>query len=407
MAPPQMKFPCPFPNLQRRLVDRLSGTDILPPTTHPEIGVQSKDVVVSPETGLSDSRFLPSQNHRLQPQKTPLPPFLTQQCIHYRVITTMVPHSPPRQTSSLQNWERLELLKGTEEERVEWGGSTEIVETEDEDHAFHLFNPASDKASALVDISRATMTTQADTEIAHRFRFFQVQKDGLIVLFDPPVEKILPSDDPSTGSRSKDVVISSDPPVSARIFLPKSAESDRRLPLLIYVHGGAFCMESAFSPTYHNFVGNVVTEANVVAVSVDAGANITHTLAYRVGSNGLEGVKLVGSILVHPFFGGTEDDYMWMYMFPENKGLKDPRLKPGIEDLAGLGCERVLVFLAEKDHLLEVGKTYVEDLKKSGWGGTLEIVETVGEEHCFHLFKPKSVKALNLVNKFVSFLKQV
>lgn len=217
-------------------------------------------------------------------------------------------------------------------------------------------------------------------------------------------------------------------------------------------------MESAFSTTYHNFVSNVVAEANVIAVSVEyglfpdrpipacyedswavlkwvathidgngpdawindhadlkrvfiggdsAGANITHTLTYRVGSNGLEGVKVVGSILVHPFFGGMEDDNMWMYMFPENKGLEDPRLKPGIEDLARLGCERVLVFLAEKDHLLEVGKTYVEDLKKSGWGGTLEIVETEGEEHCFHLFNPKSDKALDLVNKFVSFLKHV
>lgn len=279
------------------------------------------------------------------------------------------------------------------------------------------------------------------------------------MLFQPPVQKIPPSEDDSfTGVRSKDAVISSDPPVSARIFLPKSAEPDRKLPLLVYVHGGAFCKESAFSPMHHNFVSTVVAEANVMAVSVEyglfpdrplpacyedswaalqwvanhadgngpdawlnnhadlkrvfvggesAGANITHTLVSRVGSNGLEGVKVVGSILVHPFFGGSmEDDKMWMYMFPGNKGLEDPMLKPGVEDLARLGCEKALVFLAEKDHLLQVGRTYVEELKKSGWRGTLETVETIGEGHCFHMFNPKSKKALDLVNKFVSFLKQ-
>lgn len=299
-----------------------------------------------------------------------------------------------------------------------------------------------------------------NSEIAHRFRFFEVHRDGRVVLFNPAVQKIPPTDDDHfTSVRSKDAVISSDPPVSARVFLPKSAEPDRKLPLLVYVHGGGFCMGSAFSTMYHNFVNTVVAGANVMAVSVEyglfpdrpipacyedswavlqwlanhangngndawlnnhadlkqvfvggdsAGANITHTLVFRVGSNGLEGVKVVGSILVHPFFGGLmEDDDMWMYMFPGNKGLEDPRLKPGVQDLARLGCERVLVFLAEKDHLLDVGKSYVEELKRSGWGGTLEIVETTGEEHCFHLFNPKSEKALDMVNKFVSFLKQV
>ncbi len=45
---------------------------------------------------------------------------------------------------------------------------------------------------------------------------------------------------------------------------------------------------------------------------------------------------------------------MWLSMCPKNGGLEDPRLKLAVEDLARLGCERVLVFVAEKDQLREV-----------------------------------------------------
>ncbi|XP_062177953.1 2-hydroxyisoflavanone dehydratase-like [Alnus glutinosa] len=296
-----------------------------------------------------------------------------------------------------------------------------------------------------------------DSEIIHKFHFFDVYKDGRVVLHRPFSEKIPPSDDPITGVRSKDVIISTKPPVSARIFLPKSADTTQKLPVLFYVHGGGFCMLSAFSPHYHSFLNNFVAEANVIAVSVEyglfptrpipacyedswaglqwvashsnrngpepwlndhadfqrvfvggdsAGGNISHTLAFRVGTIGLPGVKLVGAVLVHPYFGGTEDDQMWLYMCPTNSGLEDPRMNPNAGDLARLGCERVLIFVAEKDHLRDPGKRYYEKLKKSGWVGSVELVENLGEEHCFHLHKPEYEKAVDLFTKFVSFVKQ-
>lgn len=89
-------------------------------------------------------------------------------------------------------------------------------------------------------------------------------------------------------------------------------------------------------------------------------------------------MKIVGAVLVHPYFGGTEDDAMWLYMCRDNNGLQDCRLRPSVEDLRRLGCERVLVFVAEKDHLNGVGKNYVEELRKSGWEGSVEIVENEG-----------------------------
>lgn len=114
---------------------------------------------------------------------------------------------------------------------------------------------------------------------------------------------------------------------------------------------------------------------------------------------------MVGAILVHPYFGGTEDDHMWLYMCPKNGGLQDPRMKPTAADLRGLRCERVLVFVAEKDHLLEPGIGYVEELKKSGWGGSVELVKNMGEQHCFHFHDLNYEKAVELRNKFVSFIR--
>ncbi|XP_054777785.1 probable carboxylesterase 5 [Prosopis cineraria] len=299
---------------------------------------------------------------------------------------------------------------------------------------------------------------ERDDDVAHEFPFFRVHKDGRVVVFRPPTEKIPPCDDPITGVRSKDAIVSAEPPVSVRIFLPKITDPSRKLPVLLYIHGGGFCMQSAFSRQYHSYVATVVAEANVIAVSVEyglfpdrpipacyedswaalqwiashagrsgpeswlnnhadfervfvggdsAGGNITHTVVGRAGKVGLSGLKIVGAVLMHPFFGGTVDDHMWMYMCPENEGLQDRRMKPAVEDLKRLGCERVLVFAAEKDHLFESGRNYVRELKKSGWGGEAELVENWGSEHCFHIIgNPREGKAEDLLQKLVSFIKR-
>ncbi|KAL6963980.1 hypothetical protein U1Q18_034985 [Sarracenia purpurea var. burkii] len=188
--------------------------------------------------------------------------------------------------------------------------------------------------------------------------FIRVYKDGRVERLIG-TDVVAPSIDPDAGIQSKDVVIDPETAVSARLFLPKTADPNQKLPLLIYFHGGGFCVESAFSPEYHNYLNSLVAEANVVAVSVDyrrapehplpaaygdswaavkwvashsacggngndewlktcvdfdrvffggdsAGANIAHHMAIRVGSEGLSGVNLAGIFLIHPYFGGME-----------------------------------------------------------------------------------------------------
>lgn len=298
---------------------------------------------------------------------------------------------------------------------------------------------------------------KSNGQLSHLFfPFFKIYQDGRVERF-MHTDHVPPSDDPLTGVRSKDVIISPETGVSARLFIPKLPNPNCKFPLLIYIHGGGFSIQSAFSTSYNHYVKSLVAEANVIALSVDyrlapehpipacyddswaavqwaashangdgpetwlnnhadfsrvffagdsAGGNISNTLAVRVGSSGLPGVKVVGVVLVHPYFGGTGDDQMWQYMCPNHGGLEDPRLKPGAEDLARLGCERVLMFVAEKDHLRPVAWDYYEKLKKSEWKGTVEIVENHGEEHVFHLMNPKCENAAVLMKKIVSFLNQ-
>ncbi|MED6111623.1 hypothetical protein PIB30_053920 [Stylosanthes scabra] len=300
-------------------------------------------------------------------------------------------------------------------------------------------------------------TTTQEKEVTHEFRFFRVYKDGTVELLRPPPTIIPPFDDPATGLRTKDAVITTNPPISARLFLPKTTNpSNIKLPVFLFFHGSGFCARSAYTPEYHNHVATIANEANVFAVSVEyakfparplpacyhdawsslrwvlshaggagpepwlnehadfqrvliagnsAGGNLTHWVVSQVGKIGLpSGVTIDGAILVHPFFGGIGDDSQWLYMCPENEGPEDPRLKPAAEDLKVLGCKRVLVCVGEKDPLLVAGENYVEALKKSGWNGSVELVVNLGLGHCNHVYKPDEDNAREVLRKIASFI---
>ncbi|CDP18391.1 unnamed protein product [Coffea canephora] len=194
-------------------------------------------------------------------------------------------------------------------------------------------------------------------EILHEFSpLMQVYKDGR-------VERLVGKDvvaasvDQETGVESKDVQISQELDISARLYLPKKAKQGTKLPLLVYFHGGGFSVESAFSPFYHTYLNAVVAEADVVAVSVNyrlapehplptayedswialqwvashsngegpetwlrgyadfdrvflggdsAGGNIAHNMALKVGLEKLKGVNVEGIFLNCPYFWGKE-----------------------------------------------------------------------------------------------------
>ncbi|XP_066399534.1 2-hydroxyisoflavanone dehydratase-like isoform X2 [Miscanthus floridulus] len=176
--------------------------------------------------------------------------------------------------------------------------------------------------------------------------------------------------DADTGVTSKDVVIDAATGVAARLYLPSiqtvrtSSGSDnsgttKKLPILVFFHGGFFIVGSSRDRNFHRYVNSLVANARVVAVSVDyrlapehplpaayddswaalnwavsgadpwlsdhgdlgrvfvggasAGANIAHNMAVAAGMNGglqaappPASVRIEGVILLHPSFCGEQ-----------------------------------------------------------------------------------------------------
>ncbi|CAK7329839.1 unnamed protein product [Dovyalis caffra] len=108
-----------------------------------------------------------------------------------------------------------------------------------------------------------------NSEIAHDFSpFFKVYKDGCIERC-VPIIKVPPSHELPISVQAKDVLITTRPPISARIFMPQISNLNSKLPVLIHVNGGGFALRSPFDPIYQNYVSSIVKEANVIAVSIE------------------------------------------------------------------------------------------------------------------------------------------
>nr|WRU92900.1 HID6 [Tabernaemontana elegans] len=155
-----------------------------------------------------------------------------------------------------------------------------------------------------------------------------------------------------------------------------------------------------------------------------AGANIAYNLAMKAGVERLHGdVKIFGAFLSHPYFWGSkyETNYrvqnnedslsykLWMFAFPSAAGgIDNPMINPLVDDgpsLSEMGCSRLFVSVAGKDRLRETGLLFVVAVRKSGWKGELDLVDTEGEDHVFHVLNPESEKAKNLIKRLASFIK--
>ncbi|KAB2602926.1 carboxylesterase 12 [Pyrus ussuriensis x Pyrus communis] len=266
--------------------------------------------------------------------------------------------------------------------------------------------------------------------------YLKIYKDGRVERLSG-TDVVPTSLDPQTGVECKDAVISAETGLSARLYIPKTkiTTNSTKLPLLIYYHGGGFCMGSPFCAYYHNYLTTLVAEANVVAVSVDyrkapenplplgyddswaalgwvqshiegqgpedAGANIAHHMAVRLGHE-------------EPIEGETDvvenrarAEAIWRFAYPTTSGADDLLINPGKDaKLSKIGAKRVLVCVAEQDALRQRGWYYSDLLRKSEWGGSVEVVESKEEDHVFHLNNPVGDNAVALLKKIASFLNQ-
>ncbi|KAK4855359.1 hypothetical protein QYF36_006423 [Acer negundo] len=246
---------------------------------------------------------------------------------------------------------------------------------------------------------------------------------------------------------SKDITISQNPLITARIYLPKllTTQHDQKLPVLVYFHGGGFCFESAYSLTETKLINSLVSEAKIVAISIEyrlapenplpiphkdcwapgllstgAGANLAHYTLVRAGNENLHGwVKIFGAFLTHPYFWGSDPVgseikaieereklapfRVWKYLYPSpSDGIDNVMVNPFAPEKPCLGkqigCSRLLVSVAELDLLRDRGILYVNAVKESGFkGGVLELVQVDGEDHAFHILNYESENAKKMI----------
>ncbi|CAN0877588.1 Probable carboxylesterase 17 [Linum grandiflorum] len=195
------------------------------------------------------------------------------------------------------------------------------------------------------------------TIVAEAPGYLQVFSDGSVH------RSILESVPPSTNSYSngfkfKDVTIDPSKPVTARLFIPDDHSNhdhdSKLLPVLVYFHGGGFCIGSTTWLGYHHFLGDLCSKSRCIVLSVDyrlapehrlpvayedcyqslewltrqqgqlleplepwvrvadlsrvflsgdsAGANISHHVAI-IASRKNNPVSIKGLLMIHPYFG--------------------------------------------------------------------------------------------------------
>lgn len=246
------------------------------------------------------------------------------------------------------------------------------------------------------------------------FPYIRVYKDGTFERLAGT--QVVPAGlDPQTGVLSKDIVIIPGTNVSARLYRPNNVKkAGQKLPLVVYFHGGAFCISSVSDPVYHNSLNILVAEANIVLVSVDyrrapehplpaayedawlalqwvashtddgggfdqikgdpeawlkdyvdfdrvflagdsAGANISHHMALRLKeANPTLELKVVGMAMINPYFWGQK---------PIGLEVEDPARKAMVDTWwmyvcpSDKGCDDPLINpFAEGNHSSSLGQ---------------------------------------------------
>ncbi|CAM0913353.1 unnamed protein product [Alopecurus aequalis] len=186
----------------------------------------------------------------------------------------------------------------------------------------------------------------------------QLLSDGTVQRAVAPL--VLPgtsSQQTTSSVRWKDVPYDETRGLSLRMYVPPT-DAGEKLPVMVYFHGGGFCLGSFAMPDVHAACLRLAPELPAVVLSVDyrlapehrlpaalddveaifswlrgqaaapdvvlagsadfgrvfvsgdsAGANIAHHVAVRVGSGVLDAgpvVRIAGCVLLYPYFGGEQ-----------------------------------------------------------------------------------------------------
>ena len=160
----------------------------------------------------------------------------------------------------------------------------------------------------------------------------------------------------------------------------------------------------------------------IFIVGDGAGSNIVHNIALRSGLKRWPSeVVIRGAIYAHPYFWGTKaigsepvsrsgramQDLRWKLVYPSAPaGLDSPVINPlakGAPSLDGLGCSKILIFVAGNDSLRDRGVWFYEGVNNSEWKGELYLFEQEGEGPSYHIYNPESEHAKKMNELIASF----
>jgi len=100
----------------------------------------------------------------------------------------------------------------------------------------------------------------------------KVYEDGTISRLEDPRMFVKASLQGEGQVASKDVVLNEELGLWVRLYVPSShlqqQTENRRLPLIVYFHGGGFCLASPALPDFHNFTLKLAASLGAIVVSV-------------------------------------------------------------------------------------------------------------------------------------------
>lgn len=245
--------------------------------------------------------------------------------------------------------------------------------------------------------------------------YLQVFSDGSVKRFAPGI--VAASSEPCNGYKSKDVIIDSAKPITGRVFIPSDPTSLSTLPVVVYFHGGGFCIGSTTWIGYHHFLGDLSVASQSIVLSIDyrlapenrlptayedcyeslvwlghqascdpwlhkadlsrvflsgdsAGGNIAHNVAVKTMHNSIGHVKIRGLLLLHPYFGSekrTEKEMTAQEAADQNVASNDMFWRLSIpqgsnRDYFGCNFEKTELSAAEWRHKFPAVVVYVAEL---------------------------------------------
>nr|XP_043606057.1 probable carboxylesterase 6 [Erigeron canadensis] len=306
------------------------------------------------------------------------------------------------------------------------------------------------------------------TLIFDTFEFIKVHADGSVERFTPTTAPA--SLDLYNGYKCKDVSIDTLKPITARIFIPSTPTNDT-FPVLVYFHGGGFCIGSTTWLGYHHFLGDLCDTSKCIVLSVDyrlapeyklpiayedsytsliwlsqqkqidswlqnadlsrvflsgdsAGGNIAHHVALRAIRDIECPVHIKGILPIHPYFGSEKrtelemkessvdevksNDMFWRLSIPD--GLN--------RDYDYCNLEKMEVSMSEWSRFpnVLVFVAELDFLKERGVtyaeflkkkGVQVKLIETRNEKHVFHVFRPDLQPARLLQKQISEFIHSV